>query len=195
VKAWWKVSDKPRGRWNPQFAFGINLSEDEKREAQALNVSLKIEYCLFLCQDPDPAACGKCRKGYHILVWPTSAYAAHTISPDRDALYASYSCDGCFFKRGRMDQGAIYCDSGESWHYRLPWRPGRRPDYSDFIEPTRAFLLRALEDLQRRFAEARESSPSDEWMLEEEFDSFSVATWQTESGVAVAERKLRVIRA
>ncbi len=201
MKAWWKVSDKPRGRWNPLFEFGIHLSEEEHRELGALNVSTKTLVCLIFpeCSDsrrdmPPPAADDfvQCGRGYYVLRWPQCPYPTASRVPEAHAIYSSGCCQDCRFPAWRYADRTDINLADRHFSYRLPWRPGRRPDYSDYIEPTRHFLLRVLKELGCRIEEARESSPSGEWDLEEEFESYSIR--ETEN-VAVAERKLRVIRA
>jgi hypothetical protein len=188
VKAWWKIHDKPRGCYRPLLEWGIYLTPDEKREAEELNINFNISYCIR--HDIKTLAC---LKGHMLINFEEPVYGRDykTRNQGYRLGYSGRCSNNC-----EPGGGYYYRDEcnvkDDSWACRLPWRPGARPDYSDFIDPVRDFLHRVLEEIERRFQEARESAPSSEWMLEEEFDSFS---WRTaENGLEVAERKLRVIR-
>jgi len=197
MKAFWKIHDKPRGRWRPLLEWGIHFSPQEEQEAKALNIRDDIKYCLRLDLGDfaDSKQVGKvCPRSYVILPFAGKLYRRDSSQAECADSFGSPVCcsENCpFEKKGQwsLESSAALPLTRQ---YRLEWRPGRRPDYSDYIEPLRIFLRCLLKEAERRFTEARESTPSDEWLLEEEFDSFSWRT--TEDGVEVAERKLRVIR-
>lgn len=191
MKAWWKIYDKPRGRWRPLMEAGVAMTSQEIESAKELNVSLHIKYCLRGDVTGQLTSCPS--KDVILIVLPERPYgnSGKQVGFGK-SLGSSYPCDNCPGGRsGWYDVDGINLPNN-CLSFRLPWRPGARPDYGDFIRPIREFLRLVLEELERRFAEARESAPSDEWLLEEEFDSFSWRT--TENGAEVAERKLRVIR-
>lgn len=170
--------------------WGVTLTPPEQEEIKALNVQAAVEYCIRMGAEPP-----YCPEGRIVLSWPERAYESqHRRVGEGWGLGGERGCHACPTQKGWYRYSTRELTNGLFWAWavRLPWRPGARPDYSDFIEPVRNFLCRMLDELERRLAEARESAPSDEWLLEEEFDSFS---WRTlDSGVEVAERKLRVIR-
>jgi len=193
VKAWWKIHDKPRGRWRPLMEWGVHFSPEETAMADELNIYKHISYCLVhSCQIP--VSSQVCHQGKRIILFSSGLFGENYNKVGDGGNFGSgFVCSGCNLN---LQNGYRRTDSINFMHssfaVRLEWRPGNRPDYSDYIEPVRDFLRWALEEYERRFQEARESTPSDEWLLEEEFDSFS---WRTvESGIEVAERKLRVIR-
>lgn len=193
VKAWWKIHDKPRGRWRPLMEFGVRLTTEEITEADALNVENPLKFAFSnLLEENDK--CRSCRYSDSTLVDRVGGVLPEQpFRYDKSKVNKNTDRIGCSCSSTNRWWWTESCNIQElEWRFRLPWRPGARPDYSDFIDSVRDFLRRVLEELERRFEEARESAPSDEWLLEEEFDSFS---WRTlDSGVEVAERKLRVIR-
>lgn len=200
MKAWWKIYDKPRGRWRPRMDWGIHFSPKEMEEAESLAVNREISYCIRGIETGAGAGrvtLPKCSNA--VLLFAERPYKknAKGVGVKDDYLLGSVHsvCNDCPIgetlkgsERNWASQGSLTLPN-TWWAVRLPWRPGARPDYSDFIEPVRFFLHRVLEELERRFQEARESAPSDEWLLEEEFDSFS---WEVKS--EKTESKLRVIR-
>ena len=198
MKAFYKIHDKPRGRWRPLLEWGISFSPQEEQEAEALNLDKDIDYCLRLDLGDfaDNKHAGKiCAKGFFLLPFPGKTYSERSRQEGESyAMGNACNCscsESCFFvENGKYSRSGLSAPA--TVKLRLEWRPGRRPDYSDYIEPLRIFLRCLLKEAERRFTEVRESTPSDEWLLEEEFDSFSWRT--TEDGMEVAERKLRVIR-
>lgn len=189
MKAWWKIGDKPRGLYRPLLSWGISFSSSRDAEVQSLGIRREIAYCFRGGVEPHPS----CEERRVLAFFPAERLHSYTYykAADYHPVGSSGSCNSC---PGRNDEGGWYRhDLNEEllWKCRLPWRPGARPDYSDFIVPVRDFLRKCYEKLELRLAEARESAPSDEWFMEEELDSFS---WRTENGLDVAERKLRVIR-
>jgi len=194
MKAFYKIHDKPRGRWRPLLEWGISFPPQEEQEAEALNLNKDIDYCLRLDLGDfaDNKHAGKiCAKGFFLLPLSGKIYSSNARQEGRSyTAGSSGSCSDCFWENGEYFRNELSIPATSQ--FRLEWRPGRRPDYSDYIDPLRIFLRCLLREAERRFTEARESTPSDEWLLEEEFDSFSWRT--TEDGVEVAERKLRVIR-
>lgn len=180
MKAWWKIHDKPRGRWRPLMEWGVHLTPNEIEEAESLAVCRDISYCI------------RGVEGRVTLPECSNIVLLLAERPYRESGYLLGRANAVCFSCPIGEEGWALRDSltlpNNWWAVRLPWRPGARPDYSDFIEPVRNFLYRVLEELERRFQEARESAPSDEWLLEEEFDSFS---WEVMSGET---SKLRVIR-
>lgn len=194
MKAWWRIGNKPRGRWLPLLEWGVNLSPPEQEEMENLNVNSVIRYCLHGGAQPHPS----CKTDRILAFLPRERLihpsCAKVGEKEQYLGYDTY-CSDCPRLPSTLPEwhlSGAWDLKSEQQRARLPWRPGARPDYADFIDPLREFLYRVMEELERRFVEARESAPSDEWMLEEEFDSFS---WHTEkNGVETAERKLRVIR-
>lgn len=188
MKAWWKIHKKPRGRWRPLLEWGISLSPEEKKAISELNLNVLYKY--VICS-PKCIHCSKVTAADIWVALPERLYPEHTVSVGKGYT----SGVRCYTCEHQEETWTITSDSRnicDPFSFRLPWRPGVRPDYTDFIQPIREFLAKLLDLCERRFQEAQESAPSDEWMLEEEFDSF---TWRTlDSGVEVAERKLRVIR-
>lgn len=196
MKAFYKIHDKPRGRWRPLLEWGISFSPQEKEEANELNLNNMVNCCLrhSLSENNDNNKyAGKiCPKNFFIIPFTGKLYNKN--SPQ----------EGRSFTLGERRSCSAECPFGEDGEYckydlilpttkqlRLEWRPGQRPDYSDYIKPIRTFLYNLLAETERRFTEARGSASSDEWFLEEEFDS----SWNiTESEVEIAEKKLRVIR-
>ena len=189
MKAWWKIHDKPRGRWRPIMEWGVHFTPNEISETESLAVCRKISYCLRGVE-AGRVTLPECSE---IVLSFTERPYEKNEKEIKDG-YLLGSVHNVCFDCPIGEKGWAYRKSltlpNNWWAVRLPWRPGARPDYSDFIEPVRNFLYRVLEELERRFQEARESAPSDEWLLEEEFDSFS---WEVKSGEKT-ESKLRVIR-
>jgi hypothetical protein len=194
MKIWWKIHDKPRGRWRPTLSWGVNFTKEEINEMQQLNIDTQIKYC-FLVQSENnisiPQYCPK--KNRIIIVLPEPFYRDRDIENNRKAFNYSI-CSECPYSEYVLneiiaDEKRINIDTlGISWSFFLPWRPGARPDYSDFIEPVRNFLKYIVNIIENRLQEARESSPSDEWLLEEEIDAAMVQEEQH------SDRKLRVVR-
>lgn len=198
MKAFYKIHDKPRGRWRPLLEWGISFSPQEEKEADELNLNRAVKCCFrhsLSENDDNNKYAGKiCPKNFFIIPFTGKIYSKD--SPQ----------EGRSFTLGERRYCSTECPLGEDGEYykydfifpttrqlRLEWRPGQRPDYSDYIKPIRTFLYNLLAEIEHRFAEARESAPSDEWFLEEEFDS----SWNmniTENEVETTEKKLRVIR-
>jgi len=198
VKAWWKIHDKPRGRWRPRMEWGIHFSPKEMEEAESLGICRKISYCIRGVEAGGRVTLPECPNSNVVLLLAERLYGKNEKKIEDDSLLGSVHsvCSDCPIGETLKGSERNWASHGSLtlpntwWAVRLPWRPGARPDYSDFIDPVRFFLHRVLEELERRFHEARESAPSDEWLLEEEFDSFS---WEVKSGEKT-ESKLRVIR-
>jgi len=198
MKAFYKIHDKPRGRWRPLLEWGISFSPQEEKEADELNLNKAVKCCFrhsLSKNDDNNKYAGKiCPKNFFIIPFTGKIYSKD--SPQ----------EGRSFTLGEIRCCSTECPLGEDGEYykydfifpttrqlRLEWRPGQRPDYSDYIKPIRTFLYTLLAEIEHRFAEARESAPSDEWFLEEEFDS----SWNwniTENEVETTEKRLRVIR-
>lgn len=189
MKAWWKIYDKPRGRWRPRMDWGIHFSPKEMEEAESLAVNRKISFCIRGIET-ERVSLTECPNSNVVMFLAERPYGKNEKKIEDDYLLGRTNavCFSCPIG----EEGWAFRDSltlpNTWWAMRLPWRPGARPDYSDFIEPVRFFLHRVLEELERRFQEARESAPSDEWLLEEEFDSFSREVKSEKTS------KLRVIR-
>jgi hypothetical protein len=83
-------------------------------------------------------------------------------------------CENCPFKtissnkKLRWSTTNDILDSNVEWSFYLPWRPGVRPDYSDFIDQVKKFLKSMVERFESSLKEARESVSSSEWLLGEE---------------------------
>lgn len=193
MKAWWKIHDKPRGRWYPLLEWGVTFTSSEMEEMEALNVKASLRYCFKGGGKPHPSCTGQYGERVMAFFPASRVFCLNSARVGAaDVFGRAGSCASCpdrsaewyHFETIEIDRGGRLV-----WGFRLPWRPGARPDYSDFIDPTREFLFRVIEEFESRFDEARESAPSDEWLLEEEFDSF----FQPE-GVESAEKKIRVIR-
>lgn len=192
LKMYWKIHDKPQGRWRPLLVFGVELSDDELKDVDKLNINPNIRCCIIGSRELlEVWSCNKA------LILPLSEKPFKDASNrpgGRDThVNTFYACGDCPFK---------VCDAnGATWAsefdinlatsplhgFRLPWRPGHKPDYSDFIIPVQGFLHQLKSLIEERFAEARQSSSSDEWLLEGLLDPII----ETE---AEAEQRLRVIR-
>lgn len=198
MKAFYKIHDKPRGRWRPLLEWGISFSPQEEKEADELNLNKTAKCCFrhsLSENDDNNKYAGKiCPKNFFIIPFTGKIYSKDSPQEGRSFTLGERRCCSAECPLG---------EDGEYYKYdlifpttrqlRLEWRPGQRPDYSDYIKPIRTFLYNLLAEIEHRFAEARESAPSDEWFLEEEFDS----SWNwniTESEVETTEKKLRVIR-
>jgi hypothetical protein len=48
---WWKIKDKPRGRWRPILNFGISFNADEVHEIKQLNIPRSIWFCFIHVQE------------------------------------------------------------------------------------------------------------------------------------------------
>ena len=84
----------------------------------------------------------------------------------RAAFPLLYAPDTCLERVNRLEM--YYCSHCREEHihtsysvdvlhgrvaYRLPWRPGCRPDYSDYIEPARELLRQVMLEAERRLDE------------------------------------------
>lgn len=190
MKAFWRIYDKPRGRWRPLLEWGLHLSPEEEEKIKELNINTTYRICIISSTEQK-----MCQKRAAIL-FPGPVLEERSKKVGTGSFLGSpyVMCDGCPFEGTDSYVHKREIDlTKDTIRVRVEWRPGPRPDYSDYIGPVREFLKWALEELQRRIEEAEASSPSEEWGLEESFDLYSVSSLQT-SNEENSERKLRVIR-
>ncbi len=191
MKAWWKIRNKPRGHYCPMLEFGITFSPKDEKEIRELNIKPEVQFCyLTVLSEAKAPKCGRIP-----LILPEWVF--HKNNPNYPDPLIEDDC-------GEKEQGlcnkctrdkfmlfATHINIHLSHHIYLPWRPGAKPDYEDFIGAVRTFMDLVLQEIDIRIKEARDSLPSEEWGLEEEFSLETSALHQQASG---DQDKVRVVR-
>jgi len=172
MRTWWKIGDKPRGRWRPKMEFGISFSKNEIMEVRNLNIDTLIKVCIIpITKYPKRDINLKCEATP--ILFPDLIYKTGDIKSSDLCLYTSL-CENCPFKTSLGNKKLRWfttndiLDNNVEWSFYLPWRSDTRPDYSDFIDPVKKFLKSVLDRFESSLKEARESAPSSEWLLGEE---------------------------
>jgi len=172
MKTWWKIGDKPRGRWRPKMEFGISFSKSELTEIRNLNIDTLIKVCIIPITEYPKRDINLTCEATPIL-FPDLIYETGDIKSSDLCLYTSL-CENCPFKtisgnkKLRWSTTNDILDSNVKWSFYLPWRSDARPDYSDFIDPVKKFLKSMIDRFESSLKEARESVSSSEWLLGEE---------------------------
>jgi len=182
MKLWWKLGPKPRGRWRPKLEFGIFLSEEERKMAEELNVCLSLKVavlwetenlpeemqdrCAIPCKAERPYRASRAGQNDHIGNWDNNKRA-----------YIAY----WDLVLGEVEKSSI--------SFYLPWRPGRRPDYSDYLELAKSLLNLMKEMIESRFQVAYESEElvEDQW----EDNSFLILSSSEEKVASASKQQTR----
>lgn len=191
MKGYWKICDKPRGMHMPRMEFGIILEGEEENFLKNLKVREYIDVCIAVSEEntSPPQKSFLCPAKQIGIIFPENVYS----DPNKERKFCGYKpCSECNLDiKSRNSLTITFKNNFISFY--LPWRPGKKPDYSDFIKPIKSLLYLVLEEYNERINIALESPPSDEWGYEEEFSLDFVR--KQEVAPSSNETKKRVIRA